>query len=118
MDVDYGIELVYLAVGKAAPEEPETEVLQTFLRTGSPNPAAGRATIEFGLKQTGPVTLAIYDVSGRKVRTLVQGTLGPGVHVRPWDGRDDAGRDVAAGIYLVKLAARDKVFTEKLVLAR
>lgn len=49
------------------------------------------------------VTLSLYDVRGRRVRTLWQGDLTPGEHVRGWDGLDEHGRGVPNGIYFVRL---------------
>jgi flagellar hook assembly protein FlgD len=53
------------------------------------------------------VELGVYDVRGALVKTLVRGTIAPGRHVAAWDGRDGAGRPVAKGVYLVRLATRD-----------
>jgi flagellar hook assembly protein FlgD len=49
------------------------------------------------------VNLKIYDVSGRLVRTLVNGTQQPGPYPVVWDGRDDAGRGVGSGNYFARL---------------
>ncbi|MEZ4648905.1 MAG: hypothetical protein R3E97_09000 [Candidatus Eisenbacteria bacterium] len=61
----------------------------TRLFAGTPNPFNPRTTIRFNLAVTGPVELAIYDVAGRKVRTLVNTTLEAGPHDAIWDGTDD-----------------------------
>ena len=67
---------------------------------------------------TEPKWAVVYDVSGRRIRTLAQETLAAGTHARGWDGRDDQGNGVAAGIYLVKLETGEKVLTEKVVRIR
>jgi flagellar hook assembly protein FlgD len=61
------------------------------------------------------VTLRVYDVSGAHVRTVVDETLNAGEYVRAWDRRDDAGRDVANGIYVARLVTGAGVVTQKLV---
>jgi hypothetical protein len=122
MDVDYAIELVFgqepaAKAGRLDPE-PEQSRVTTFLRAGAPNPTSGATLITFGLERGAPAALAVYDVAGRHVRTLVRGELAAGTHVRAWDGRSEQGHPVAAGLYIVRLTAADKVLTEKLVLAK
>jgi zinc metalloprotease ZmpB len=71
-----------------------------------PNPSrGGGAVARFALPRAGAVSLALYDVGGRRVRTLVDGALPEGLHACRWDGRDDAGRALAPGIYLMRLEA-------------
>src|SRR5262249_52198454 len=72
---------------------------QVELRTGAPNPVTQSTTIVFGLPQAAPVRLAIYDITGRRVRTLVDATLAPGFHAVQWDRAAEDGRVVAPGIY-------------------
>jgi flagellar basal-body rod modification protein FlgD len=60
------------------------------------------------------VTLSIYDVAGRVVRTLEAGSRGAGLHEVRWDGRSEDGRVVAAGTYFAALEAGGEVVTAKL----
>jgi hypothetical protein len=70
-----------------------------------PNPAPrGATTIAFQLPAAGRVTLALYDVAGRRVARLVDGELPAGAHQATWDGKDDSGRAVPAGVYFYDLA--------------
>ncbi len=65
------------------------------------------------------VDLAVYGIDGRRVRVLVQGELPAGEHRLTWNGRDDAGRPVASGVYLIRLAAPgEPVQTQRVVVAR
>lgn len=80
----------------------------------APNPFALRTRILVGLSRGGPVALAVYDVEGRLVRELAQGELGAGSRAIEWDGRDRAGRPVAAGVYTLRLAAGDGTRSAKL----
>ena len=119
MDVDYGIALVFESAGKVmGSEDDPTPALRTFLRANSPVSAGGTTNVEFGLEWPGTVSVVVYDVAGRRIRTLAHETLPAGRHVRGWDGRDDEGGIVAAGIYFVKLEAGEKVLTEKLLRIR
>lgn len=83
-----------------------------------PNPFNPRTSVKFVLGGTGHTTLDIFDVTGRKVCSLVDQTLDAGLHTIPWSGVDDAGRNLASGTYLAKLCSGDQVATHKLVLAK
>lgn len=71
--------------------------------TASPNPFNPRTTISFTLPYAGDAMLAVYDLAGRRVATLVEGPLPEGPTSLDWDGRDDAGRAQPSGVYLVRL---------------
>ena len=86
------------------------------LRPVTPNPVAARATMRFGLPRAGSVSLAIYDGTGARVRTLVNGERAAGEHTATWDGRDDGGRRLGAGAYFVKLSHGGQEATQRVVL--
>ncbi|HOS65526.1 MAG TPA: FlgD immunoglobulin-like domain containing protein [Candidatus Latescibacteria bacterium] len=94
------------------------------LSQNTPNPFNPSTTIRFSLPEAGPVTLAVYDVNGRLVRNLVgvaasaAQTFLSGQHSVVWDGRDENGREVASGVYLVRLTAPEGMLTRRMVLAR
>ena len=62
--------------------------------------------------------LKIYNVLGQKVKTLVDEEKLPGIYQAIWDGKDDAGEDVASGIYFYQLKVRDQILTKKMLLLR
>ncbi|HMB71905.1 MAG TPA: FlgD immunoglobulin-like domain containing protein, partial [bacterium] len=68
-----------------------------------PSPFRASTVIALDLPRAGDVTLSIHDVAGRRVRTLVRGLQPAGRMDAGWDGRDEGGRPVAAGVYLVRL---------------
>lgn len=76
---------------------------RTQLHANVPNPFNPRTTLRFSLAAAGPAELVIYDVSGRKVRTVVDQALEAGEHTAVWDGTDDQGRRVASGVYWSQL---------------
>ena len=89
-----------------------------FLGQCYPNPFNPSTTIRFGLSERMHVRLQIYDVSGRLVRTLVDGMRSEGEHFERWDGADSAGRTVASGVYFYRLDAGSFTETKKMVLLR
>jgi hypothetical protein len=88
------------------------------LQPNRPNPFSARTTIRFDLAQREPVTLRVYDVTGRVVRTLAGGEFAAGSHAVDWDGRDESGSPVQAGLYFCRLDAGAAHGTRRMVLAR
>ena len=86
-----------------------------FLAAAVPNPVRGRTSIRFGLARAGDARLELYDLAGRRVRTLASGTMPAGPSAAQWDGRDQGGRTVAAGVYFVRLATAARVFHSRVV---
>jgi hypothetical protein len=93
-------------------------VARTEFRGAHPNPFTQSATIHFALERGGPVRLAVFDLGGRRVRTLVNGTFEAGERVAVWDGRDDSGASLSPGYYVLRLEAGDVVRTRTLWLIR
>jgi flagellar hook assembly protein FlgD len=62
--------------------------------------------------------IVVYDVRGRRVRTLVNKFVPAGYHEAVWDGRDDFGNRVASGVYLYQLRAGGVAETRKMVLLK
>jgi len=88
------------------------------LHQNVPNPFNPSTTISFTLAERAEVTLAIYDVKGRLVNTLVDGMVGEGYQERIWDGKDASGNPVGSGVYFYRLTAGDKTLTKKMVLLK
>jgi hypothetical protein len=83
-----------------------------------PNPFNPRTTVHFALPAAGGVTLTVFDLRGRRVRTLLRGELTAGRHEVEWDGRVSGGGEAAAGVYLLRLEAGGQARSVKIVLAR
>jgi hypothetical protein len=88
------------------------------LHQNVPNPFNPSTTISFTLPERARVTLAIYDVGGRLVRTLVDDMVAEGKQERVWDGKDASGSHVSSGVYFYSLTAGDKTLTKKMVLLK
>ena len=88
------------------------------LHPAFPNPFNPETALRLEVPVPARVTLAIYDVAGRRVRTLLDGPVVAGPHTALWDGRDDAGRPVASGIYVAWLRAPGRDHERKMLLLR
>jgi len=98
--------------GTAAPGTPAA-----VLRLASyPNPFNPKTTLSFALPADCRARLAVFDVRGRRLCVLADGPLTAGEHAFTWDGTDDSGRQVAAGVYFARLEAGELAQSRKLVL--
>jgi hypothetical protein len=85
----------------------EDRVLSSRLRLSvRPNPFGASSRIRFDLPAPAPVRVEVFDLRGRRVRTVVSGEVRPaGEYEVVWDGRTDLGTATGAGVYFIKLAA-------------
>lgn len=83
-----------------------------------PNPSLGTSRIYFWLPESAPITVRVFGASGRAIRTLHDGPHAAGAVVLPWDGRDDAGREVPSGIYLTRVDTAVGVTAGRVTVAR
>jgi hypothetical protein len=90
----------------------------TMLEQNYPNPFNGTTTVSYSVAAACRVELSIYDPAGRAVRTLERKDRVPGRYTALWDGADDAGRDVASGVYFCRLKAGKLSQTMKIVYLR
>lgn len=100
-----------LTVLSAAP--PGDYLFQNF-----PNPFRLSTTIAYMLSKECAVKVSVFDVHGRRVRTLLTESQGPGRYSAVWDGLDESGREVSPGIYFYRLDADNQRTIRKMVLAR
>ena len=109
----YDTNAVIVGVDNQRPVQP----LQ--LRQNWPNPFGSHTTIGFALARTENVTLRVYDVTGRTIRTLANGApLAAGTHQMEWDGRSDGGQALEPGLYFCQLQTASLSATKRMVLAR
>jgi hypothetical protein len=86
----------------AGSREPSSRMLRI-----RPNPLSVSTEISFAVEIERRVTLSVYDVSGRCLRTLVSGSFPRGVHTVGWDGKDNRGKALGMGLYLCRLETDD-----------
>ena len=100
----------------ATPDRPQPAA--PLRLAAAPNPFNPATRIEYDLPTAASVTLAVFDVMGRRVRTLTDGFAAAGSHRAVWTGLDAAGAPVGAGVYFLKLSAGQSQRTIKLVLLK
>ena len=83
-----------------------------------PNPFNPITTLRYDLPEQAFVTLTIFDMLGREVNQLVKGTQEAGFRRIQWNGSDNMGRPVSAGVYLYQIRADEFVHTRKMVLLK
>ncbi|MBK8166929.1 MAG: hypothetical protein IPK64_13380 [bacterium] len=108
----------WLDGGATAVEEPRPSTRASRLVGIAPNPFNPQTTIRYALPVGGPARLAVFDVAGRLIRTLVDGTMPEGGHEVTWDGRDAVGREVPSGSYLARLEFGGKAEVARMGLVR
>jgi hypothetical protein len=99
---------------------PDQEPLASLIRLeqNRPNPFNPATEIRYALSAESEVTLAVYDLAGRKVRTLVDARQPAGDHGARWDGRDERGASLPSGVYVCELKAGRQKETRKMMLVR
>jgi hypothetical protein len=103
---------------KEDPRRPVMMSMTTCLEQNHPNPFNPATTIRFGLKESATVSLRVYSVSGRLVRTLVEGRRDAGSYEVMWDGTNSSGHTVESGIYFYRLMTESIMETRKMILLR
>jgi hypothetical protein len=89
-----------------------------FLGRNYPNPFNATTTIPYLLSEAGHVKINIYDVTGRKIRTLVDEEQRPGTFRAQWDGLNESAQPASSGVYLCEMAAGTFKMTRQLVLLK
>jgi hypothetical protein len=99
-------------------EVPGGAPLRMRLHQNLPNPFNPSTTIAFDIAAAGVAELAVFDVAGRRVCTLLHGMLPAGTHRVLWDGRDAAGHAAGSGLYLYRLRTASGSLTQRMALVR
>lgn len=103
-----------VATAEAKPDLPKrTEMLAPY-----PNPFNPQVTIAYALKEPAEVTIAVYDVRGRKVYEVRPGLQPAGHHAETWAGQDMRGRRQASGTYFIRLRAGNYEETRRVALVK
>ena len=92
--------------------------IQYALYQNYPNPFNPTTTLRYDLPETGHLTITIYDMLGRHIKTLINQTQDAGYRSVIWDATNDYGKPVSAGIYLYQIQAGEYMQTKKMVLLK
>jgi hypothetical protein len=112
-------DVYYVRLSPPGPVAVEDSPRAFRLHPGLPNPFTSFTDIRFDVPSAGaPVTLEVFDLTGHRVASLVNGFRPGGPQQVRWTGRDDAGRDLAAGVYLYRYVAPGHAETRKLIRLR
>jgi hypothetical protein len=108
-----------IGIGSVCPEEAPSIGGGIGLRmmVPSPNPFSNTTWLHYSISgfQSQPVSLRVYDVTGRLVKTLVEGAQGPGLHETAWDGRSQSGGQMPSGIYFIRSSVAGETSVARLV---
>jgi hypothetical protein len=92
--------------------------LSYTLSPNYPNPFNPSTTIDYSIASAGEVSLVVYDMMGRHIKTLVSDFATPGSYNVIWDARNDEGLSVSAGMYIYKMTSGDFVEVNKMLLVK
>jgi hypothetical protein len=102
----------------SVPDE-KAKLRSALMAENYPNPFAPATQIRYRIPRSSPVSVTVFDIQGNQVRALLSGLeQDAGEHTLRWDGRDEAGRDLPAGVYLYRIVAADLAISRKMVLMR
>jgi Zn-dependent metalloprotease len=102
----------------AVPGPADVRPVSYVLHPSQPNPFNPRTEIRYELPADGPVSITVYDVTGREVRVLVNETKQAGMHSASWDGTDSQGQSLASGVYFYRLEAAGFTQTRRMALVK
>ena len=110
----------FIHTGLVAASVGEQGVLPSAFTVGKnyPNPFNPTTTIDFQMQKGSNVKLAVYNLIGQKIRTLVSGYHSVGLHSAVWDGRNDEGDPAVSGVYFYRFDADGFVNTQRMVLLK
>jgi hypothetical protein len=108
---------IYSAGGVGNDEQSDVQPVNQLVGN-YPNPFNPETTISYEVKNSGPVTVDIYNILGKKVRTLVNENVTAGTHSVVWNGTDDNHDNVSSGVYFYKLTSGDYSATRKMILMK
>jgi len=107
----------FVPAGAVLAVTPPTGTASALL-AARPNPFRASTTIRFAAARSGRAEIAVFDLLGRRQRTLLDGDVPAGEREVIWDGRDDTGAQAPAGVYLCRVRTDDIVQTRRMILVR
>ena len=99
-------------------QDNENTLSEFVLMQNSPNPFNQTTNISYNIRKDGPVSLTVYDLLGRKVKTLINENQSAGIKNAVWDGRDSHGVTVGSGNYFYRLKAESFIQSRAMTLVK
>ncbi|MBU8871169.1 MAG: S8 family serine peptidase [Gemmatimonadales bacterium] len=118
VDLKDNVDAANLAYDPSTPISMESPIKLVRLAQNHPNPFNPATTIKFNVVREGNVDLAVYDLSGRRVKTLVSGTRSEGEHSISWDGTDNSGSRVPSGMFFYRFVSGGETISRKMTLLK
>ncbi len=103
---------------KLSLDDPSTMPMTFALHQNYPNPFNPTTTISYDLPEQSHITLDIYDLLGKRIKTLVHQSQDAGRQIVMWDGTDDVRRQVSAGVYLYRIQTGEFTQTRKMLILK
>ena len=115
-----GIILSELEVMDYNPDSNDDPVMIPVIQSVSvfPNPASQSSSISFNLTKSAPISIAIYNIKGQKVKRIIDSELKSGDYQFTWDGRDNNGRSCSSGLYYYRIVSPERNITRKMLLLK
>jgi beta-glucanase (GH16 family) len=115
---DFGLDDIYWYEGEPVDAHNDVTPRPEFSVDNYPNPFNPSTTIQFSLPYADHVNVAVYDITGRRVRTLLNDARGEGEHSITWDGRDDSGHAAASGVYFTRVETGSQTAVKRMLLLK
>jgi flagellar hook assembly protein FlgD len=107
----------YLEEGSPV-DDPQSPVAATALNGNYPNPFNPETTISYSVKEAGRVKVEVYNIKGQLVRSLVDEAQVAGHYKKVFDSKDNNGRSLSSGVYLIRMSAPGYEKTSKMMLMK
>jgi hypothetical protein len=114
--IDDWIEPEVTSSVETRPADANPEAIE--ISVAGPNPFSGTVVASVSMRHPGPMFADVYDVTGRRVRSLFAGRIGPGAHRIEWNGRKESGTQAASGVYFIRFRANAVTESVRVVLLR
>jgi hypothetical protein len=116
--LDDCLHIVYVPYATGTSIEAQSPPSIITLSQNYPNPFNSITTFSFSLPERAPATISIYNIQGKRIKTLLKETFDAGSKKMVWDGTDSHGNPVSSGVYFCRLHAGERVLTRKMVLLK
>ena len=108
--ITYGDIIVSITDKSGVPKTDKNGIIRTY-----PNPFNNRITISYFTEQTEPIEISVYNVLGQAIKSLVKEVQAAGAYTITWDGRDNLGKSVPSGIYVIVFKNTSTITTNKVL---